>query len=100
MRLFLLSLALASCAAFATETATPDTQAVKAAAPVATSASQPVAVAVAASEPERKTVCRREQAVGSNITHTVCRLEQTEAERAQSLEDMRNSVSRVIPTHH
>ena len=100
MRPLLLALALASCAAFATEPATPDAQVVKAAAPAATSASQSVAVAASAPEPERKTVCRREQTIGSSVTHTICRVEQTEAERAQGLSDLRNNIDRVIPTHH
>jgi len=98
MRLLLIGLALASCAAYADGPAAPDVQTAKDAAPVATSASQ--AVAVAASTPERKVSCHREKAIGSNVSHNVCREEQTEAERAQGLSDLRNSVDRVLPTHH
>ena len=76
----------------------PDDLVAKSAVPEATTASQ--SVAVAASAAERKTVCRREAAVGSSVSHTVCRVEQTEAERAQGLGDLRNNIDRVIPTHH
>jgi hypothetical protein len=100
MRLLLLALALASCAAYADGPAVSDGQAAKAAAPVTTSASQSVAVAASAPEPERKMVCQREQAIGSNVTHKVCRYEQTEGERAQGLSDLRNNIDRVLPTHH
>ncbi len=98
MRPLSLALALVSCAAFADGPAVPDDLVAKSAVPEATTASQ--SVAVAASAAERKTVCRREAAVGSSVSHTVCRVEQTEAERAQGLGDLRNNIDRVIPTHH
>ena len=97
MRLLALSLTFVSFAALAGEPATPADQAGKPAAPGAAATPAPIA---AASAPERKRVCQRETPVGSSIPRTVCRDEQTQADTAQALEALRNSVNRATPTQH
>jgi starvation-inducible outer membrane lipoprotein len=62
--------------------------------PLVAGGTAPVVVANSTTEikPETKLVCHKESPAGSNMIHTVCEAQQTEAERQATINQISNNV--------